>query len=248
MSRLLTFIFMLCLTGVLLSAWQKDAFHNDLILSEDLIRDPQQTAVEKEPFQVSQGGVSYQVEPLYRYDIEGIVVSLQHHDGDRMLHRRWNDHLNVADLCVVWGHNASRVDLSEFDFWNGQFTCFFRTSSNSAWVSFHHDQISNNHLLSDDEWVRDQIEDLRIGDQVRLQGYLARYSQGSRFQRGTSTTRSDTGNGACETLYVEDVQITARMNEGWHLMYAGTWWGVLGSAVLWLWGVMSGKIRKDPMR
>ena len=243
MSRLLTSIFMLCLTGVLLSAWQKDAFHNDLVLSDGPTEDPQQTAVEKAPFQVSQGGVSYQVEPLYSYDIEGIVVSLQQHDGDRMLHRRWNDHLNVADLCVVWGHNASAVDLSEFDFWNGQFTCFFRTSSNSAWGSFHQDQISNNHLLSDDQWIRDRIADLRIGDQVRLQGFLANYSQDSGFQRGTSTTRSDTGNGACETLYVEDVQVTARMNEGWHIMYASAWWGALGSALFWVWGVMSGKIR-----
>jgi hypothetical protein len=160
-----------------------------------------------------------------------------------MLHRVWNDHLNVADLCVVWGHNAVSLDLSEFDFWNGQFTCSFRTRSNSAWASFRPDQISNNHLLSDDQWVRERIEDLRIGDQVSLRGYLSRYSHGSGFTRGTSTTRSDTGNGACETLYVEDVRITARMNEGWHLMYASAWWGVLGSAALWLWGVMSSRIR-----
>ncbi len=243
MSALLKSIFMLCLAGLLLSAWQKDVFHNDLVLGEGLTKDPQQLAVEHAPFQVSQGGVSYRVEPLYSYAIEGIVVSLQHHDGDRMLHRTWNDHLNVADLCVVWGHNASHVDLSEFDFWNGQFTCFFQTNSNSAWASFRPDQLSNNHLLSDDEWVRDRIEDLRIGDQVRLNGYLARYSHDSGFERGTSTTRSDTGNGACETLYVEDVWITARMNEGWHLMYASGWWGALGSALFWLWGVMSGKIR-----
>ena len=243
MGTLLKSIFVLCLAGLLPAAWQKDAFHNDLVLSEGLTKDPQQTAVKQAPFTVRQGGVNYRVEPLYSYAIEGIVVSFQHHDGDRMLHRVWNDHLNVADLCVVWGHNASSVNLSEFDFWNGQFTCVFRTSSNSAWAAFRLDQISNNHLLSDDEWVRDRIEDLRIGDQVRLQGYLASYSNDGGFERGTSTTRSDTGNGACETLYVEDVQIIARMNEAWHLTYASAWWGMLGSALLWLLGVMSGKIR-----
>jgi len=78
---------------------------------------------------------------------------------------------------------------------------------------------------------------------VRLKGYLARYSHGGGFERGTSTTRNDTGNGACETIYIEDVQITARMNEGRHLMYASAWWGMLGSALFWLWGVTSGKIR-----
>ena len=42
---------------------------------------------------------------------------------------------------------------------------------------------------------------------------------------------------------MEDVKIIARMNEGWHLTYASAWWGMLGSALLWLLGVMSGKIR-----
>ena len=243
MSTLLKSIFILCLAGLVPSAWQKNAFHNDMVLSDGIAREPQQTTVDHATFQVSQGGVDYRVEPLYSYVIEGIVVSLQQHDGDRMLHRIWKDHLNVADLCVVWGHNASGVDLSEFDFWNGQFTCFVQTNSNLAWASFRPDQLSNNHLLSDDSWVRDRIQDLRIGDQVRLKGYLARYSHGNGFERGTSTTRTDTGNGACETLYVEDVLITGRMNEGWHLMYASAWWGMLGSALFWLWGVTSGKIR-----
>ncbi len=83
MSTLLKSIFMLCLAGLVPSACQKDAFHNELVLSDGITNEPQQRAVEQTPFQVSQGGVSYRVEPLYSYVIEGIVVSLQHHDGDR---------------------------------------------------------------------------------------------------------------------------------------------------------------------
>ena len=29
-----------------------------------------------------------------------------------MLHRLWNDHLNVADLCVIWGNNARELELT----------------------------------------------------------------------------------------------------------------------------------------
>ena len=29
-----------------------------------------------------------------------------------MLHRLWNDHLNVADLCVIWGNNARELELN----------------------------------------------------------------------------------------------------------------------------------------
>ena len=33
--------------------------------------------------------------------------------------------------------------------------------------------------------------------------------------RGTSTTRNDTGGGACETVYVTQFEIIRRANAGW---------------------------------
>jgi hypothetical protein len=35
--------------------------------------------------------------------------------------------------------------------------------------------------------------------------------------RGTSTTREDTGNGACETIYVDEFEIVVRASSGWRL-------------------------------
>ena len=54
-----------------------------------------------------------------------------------------------------------------------------------------------------------KIASIKIGDSIHVRGYLASYShnQGFAFQRGTSATRSDTGNGACETIYLEDIDI-----------------------------------------
>ena len=40
-----------------------------------------------------------------------------------------------------------------------------------------------------------------------MRGWLAGYSNDDGFRRGTSTTRDDTGNGACETIYVDEFQI-----------------------------------------
>ncbi len=56
-----------------------------------------------------------------------------------------------------------------------------------------------------------QIRAIRIGDQIRMRGLLVDYtvsSDGSEvFTRRTSLTRTDTGNGACEILYVTDVHV-----------------------------------------
>ena len=108
------------------------------------------------------------------------------------------------------------VWLHRIYFWNGIFTCNVKTRDQAAWESFDMQQLSNNHLLSDDEYVRDGVKDLQVGDQIRVRGYLASYeSPGGR--RGTSTTRTDTGDGACETIYVQQFELLARTTNAWRI-------------------------------
>ena len=199
-------------------------------------------AIDAAPISVEQGGSQYRVEPLHRYALDGLVVSYRHHDGDRMIHRLWNDHLNVADLCVVWGENARNGDLDLFEFWNGQFTCFFRTRDDGAWRRFRLDQMSNNHLITADPLLRDAIDDVQVGDQIHLEGYLASYANGDGFARGTSTTRTDTGNGACETIYVTRFEVRSSMDSLWRKLESVSWGALLLSAFLWLVGVGRGVI------
>jgi hypothetical protein len=235
----ITFLASLALLPV--ACWQADALPADIGLLTALADSPEQTALTRPPFRVSQGGVSYQVEPLYQYRLHGLVVSRRTHDGDRMLHRRWNDHLNVADVCVVWGANAA-ADLAAFEFWSGQFTCYFRTDDSAAWRAFRPDQLANNHLLSDDEYLRQRIAHVRVGDQIRLDGYLARYGNDDGFQRGTSTTRTDTGNGACETVYVTDFDVLAESPSLWPTLQSTAGFGLLGSVLLWVLAALRGWI------
>ncbi len=51
------------------------------------------------------------------------------------------------------------------------------------------------------------------GDHVRLKGVLAEYAnKNNGFFRGTSTIREDTGNGACETVYLDSFEIINKAN------------------------------------
>lgn len=197
---------------------------NDIPGSIDYVpsiaHDPVQTATGKPSFGVSLKGIDYEVEPEYEYDITGMVVSYRHHDEDySRMHRLAKDHLNMLDVCVIWGDNT-RAELDKIQFWNGLFTCNVKTRSNSAWQSFDMNQLSNNHLLSDDEDVRDRVRRIRVGDQIRVKGYLSNYTSPA-GKRGTSTTRTDTGDGACETLYIEEFEIVRAARNDWRLvMYA----------------------------
>lgn len=203
----------------LISFWQRNDFseHRPPVNSA-LLQEPIQTQTDKAPFAVTMGDIRYQIQPLYEYDLYGLIVSYRHHDGDYGLHKLWNDHLNVADVCVVWQQNVTDAHLHHLDFWNGQFTCNVKTSNQAAWDSFHMNQLSNNHLLSADKPVRDQLNDLRIGDQIHIKGWLASYSNDQGGTRGSSTTRDDTGNGACETIFVQSVDVLSPYHSRWRAL------------------------------
>jgi hypothetical protein len=191
-----------------------------LVFRKELAVEPRQTVTAEPPFSVTYANVLYRIEPLFAYDLYGLVVSYRLHDGNSTMHRRANDHLNVADLCVAWSDTAFSPTLRKIDFWNGVFTCNFSTRDADAWARFKTNQVSNNHLLSADEWTRRLIDEVHIGDQIHVRGLLASYaSPGGR--RGTSTTREDQGDGACETIFVEDFAVLEPAHSRWRLtLYA----------------------------
>ncbi len=196
-------------------------------LVDSLQQEPEQVQVREAPFETTVGGVTYTIKPLYRYELHGLMVSM--HDTSTWwdyLHREWNDHLNVVDFCVIWGNNARNGAYRDIEFSSGQFTCNLQTSSAAAFAAFDPTGISNNHLLTDDPLVAKKLRSVRIGDQVRFRGYLAEYSHnhdGQGFNRGTSTVRNDTGNGACETVFVQDFEIIRRGGGPWRTMVWVAW-------------------------
>jgi hypothetical protein len=198
----------------LLSFWNRNDLPPVSAILPALAEEPRQEPMAKEPFTVEYSGVRYEVEPQFGYELNGMVVSYRQHDGSSRMHRAANDHLNVADLCVVWGNTATSPHLSEIEFWNGVFTCNFETSDSAAWNSIRPEQISNNHLISDDDAIRDRVADVRVGDQVRVRGWLATYGSGAN-RRGTSTRRDDAGNGACETIFVSEFDVVGPAPGHW---------------------------------
>lgn len=201
---------------LLVSFWNRNDLPGSIDYVSSITEEPRQTQSSERPFEVSWEGVSYRILPEYAYDLTGMVVSFRHHDNNSRMHRLADDHLNMLDVCVVWGDNTTTAQLDKLDFWNGIFTCNVKTRDMVAWKSFDMNQLSNNHLLSDDDGIRDSVRKIRIGDQIRVQGYLASYESPGGL-RGTSTTRTDTGDGACETIYVERFKIVRAATSFWRL-------------------------------
>lgn len=211
-------------TNLLLLAvalWKSDALPPPAELSPAVQDEPIQEPVHKPAFATSSHGVTYTVHPLYTYELVGLVVSK--HDARTWwdhLHREWNDNLNIVDLCVVWGSNARNGSYADIQFSSGQFTCNFSTRSDEAFAAFDQTAISNNHLLTDQPDIAKKLRTVRVGDQIRFRGYLAEYAHqhGRNFWRGTSTVRTDTGNGACETVFIDSIEIIKVGGKPWRTL------------------------------
>jgi hypothetical protein len=71
-------------------------------------------------------------------------------------------------------------------------------------------QIANCHLVPADSSVRRQVKRIHAGDHIRVKGYLVDIygvkDNGQYFTWTSSTTREDTGDGACELIYVTSVE------------------------------------------
>jgi hypothetical protein len=209
-DRILFRVFLFALVVAAVSFWFKDKLPppKDLYVLQEVTQEPIQRASNKASFTAEQSGIEYEIRPKYKYELWGLVVSKKIHNANTGMHKRVGDHLNVADICVVWGKNATDVDLSQFKFRNQEFTCFSSTKNHQAWSSFSENAQSNNHVITNNPFIRERISNIEVGDQIYLSGWLSDYKRlDSPYWRKTSVTRTDRGNGACETVYINDFKV-----------------------------------------
>jgi hypothetical protein len=213
---------LLCLCGALfvLSRQYIHGYPERSDIHPSVLQPPFQTDTDLKPFVFQYFGEKYLIEPVQEYEISGLVVS---HNNVSSITDAYHTSRSVdfRDLCVVWGQNAKKDLLEQMEFWSAPWTCWTRAKTPNAAGRFFPDELSNNHLLARKNEVRERIKSARIGDQVRLRGYLINYRvQGSPdYFRKSSLVRDDTGNGACETIFVEEAEILKTTNSGWRALY-----------------------------
>lgn len=206
------------ITGIFFSwiiiNFNKTSLPNKNQIKQELYREPQQNDIKMPSFQTERGGFTYTVKPLASYELYGLVVSYNDNEAfSDVAHKYSNDHLNTRDLCVVWGDNIKTEVYQHIKFGHGDYTCFVNwKESELEWAKkYKNENLSNNHILPANDAIYKLVRSVRNGDQIYFKGYLATYKETKwPSPRGTSLTRTDTGNGAYETVWVTDFQILSR--------------------------------------
>lgn len=177
----------------------------DAILPE-LLQAPAQRSVSAPVFNFEYRGVAYDVKPVASYELYGLVVTHNDTTGLGDLTHDENS-VDTKDLCVIWGPNLERDDYRSITFESTPTWCHWSWRSDD--IRFDAQAIANNHLVTDDEALRRALARVHVGDQVRFRGQLVNYrdQRYPDFWRNSSTTRTDTGGGACEVVYFEELDV-----------------------------------------
>lgn len=188
-------------------------------LDLDFDAQPAQTYTDTPDFKFSWKSNNYLIFPKAKYYIRGLVVSHNSVGGITDAYHS-ADAVDLKDLCVVWGENAQTGAYKTVKFWSGPWTCNYRYEGSGT--SFNGDEMSNNHLLAGTEQIASDIRETRIGDQIEISGFLVDYASEKNpdQRRVSSLVRDDTGDGACEVLFVTEYRIVKTANKDWRSLFS----------------------------
>lgn len=176
------------------------------LLSGRPIDRPAGVLVDREPLQTpTRAGAfmfgEFQLTPRANYDIEARVLSVEPYKMDG------GAKLSPIDFAVGWGPMSDTAVLDHFRITQG--ARFFTIYPDETAIDIRTALLgsANMHLIPATGKVRDQLDDVRAGNVVRLRGYLVNVAGPDGYTWNTSLTREDTGAGACELFYVEGVEV-----------------------------------------
>lgn len=147
----------------------------------------------------------YRLQPRASFQIRARVLSREDYN--------WGTEADLSpmDLALGWGVMSDqsvldRINIDQRSRW------YFTQYDFPAPIS---DQdiilnSSNMHMIPGRPWLEDELEKIRHGDIVQLNGFLVDVDSDSGWRWRTSLKRDDTGNGACEIVYLESVVIEER--------------------------------------
>ncbi len=178
----------------------------------DISQDPAQSPLSsREPIVIEMKEGSFTLIPLAEYKLSGMVVSVESYTSG------WESMISPYDLAIVWGKLAEP-----------QYERFISYRQRNRWYFYRYQRdcplgesyiishSSNNHIIPGGENIRRAIKTIRKRDKVVLEGFLVNVKgayKGQSVYWNTSLSRSDTGNGSCEIIFVSKIRIHDNLYE-----------------------------------
>jgi hypothetical protein len=132
-----------------------------------------------------------------RFEMEAMVLARERYRFDRMAK------LAPVDLAFGWGPMSDSSVLGQLSITQSNRFYFWTTAKFPVPRKTIETHSANMHLIPATAEIEQKIDSARVGQVVRLSGYLVDVTAADGWSMRTSLTRDDTGAGACEVIWVE---------------------------------------------
>jgi hypothetical protein len=141
------------------------------------------------------------VTPLANFEFETRLISIKwYHDRE--------SRYSPVDLGVGWGRLSDSAVIDALEWSHSSRFLMFRWLSKPPLPAEEITRsMANIHVIPANARVLARIGKLKIGQRVKGRGKLVELRSDNGFQWRSSLTRTDSGAGACEILYLESIEV-----------------------------------------
>ncbi len=143
----------------------------------------------------------YEIEAQAQYQLAARLLSREPYYMGR------ESDLSPVDFAIGWGPMSDSAVLNQLEI--SQSVRYFSLRWSRAPIPAEEimGHAANTHIIPADSHVAAQLDKMRPGQVIELEGYLVNASAADGWHWQSSLTREDTGNGACELFWVEAARI-----------------------------------------
>jgi hypothetical protein len=179
----------------------------DVVLDsvDELINDlPHQQMLDSAMPSLQRAG--FELTPVARFEVKGRVLGQLAYDADTVAE------LSPVDIALGWGAMSDSRVLAHFEVSQGERFFYWRTEHAPVPRATIERYTTNVHAIPATPEIERRLRMVRAHDVVHLSGLLVNaYRPADGYRWKTSIVRDDTGDGACEIVYITDLEIAPRL-------------------------------------
>jgi hypothetical protein len=163
--------------------------------------EPVQEETGREPFQIGTDEGTVTLEPVAGFEVSAVVAGSERYRFDA------SAFLSPVDLALLWGDLPEEPYRSQVRYGQMARYYFWKTPTRELDLGYIQTHSSNMHMIPATPNLRRALLAVDEGDAVRVRGLLVDASTEEGFRWQSSTSRKDSGPGACELVWVEEIQV-----------------------------------------
>lgn len=144
---------------------------------------------------------SFKIIPKAKINLEARVLSIKNYYFDQYAD------LSTKDVVFGWGPMSDEDNLDNLLVRQSDRSFYWEMTKPPIEQSKMWQNASNMHLIPSNNTIKENLEQLRKGHVVRIEGYLVDVESNKGWQWKTSLSRDDIGNGSSELVWINNLTI-----------------------------------------